>query len=632
MSNNLPKFTTSKFDEGFVPEDLFTKELYNEVGAFAKQGQPILIFGPSGSGKEFLARHYYKVFAGTEFYKQYKQNWKTNYDSIKQKYSKYYSGESLKIFLESIKAGVFWSINAATIYPNLAESIIFGHEKKAFTDAETSPGLLEIMKYGVLFIDEIGELPKELQAKFLRVIDSEIREGMRMRGKMIYSINDLIIISATNQPREKLRDDFYYKLGIKVEIKGIDERPKDVRKSVPYFIRKAIDKRKDQISIAGVFGTSDQLNLYKLSETEHVMNFAEEQSNLIINEILLRKWPGNFRSLRNVLDAAILRIEEVNNLANFSKEFQNNFHRYKEVYSETNINSIISVDNAIRDSIFPSRYPDVDTRIEEEIINANVFPEMGAYEKKVLAVFLSATHNTGFKRQDLEKFYQKYNRIKHTSQSHIRNKINQLITNGILIRDGSSKSTGYRLTKEFLEKVQLSNSRIFSLPEINKKWTNRDTEIEALEILLHNSDRLYIQGPSLYGKSAFITMFCNARNKLYNFYYYALGETGIKEFFKYVSEHIQPKNIVLSDNELYTDPVNKIYPFLEKLFEPSEKFKPVLILDNVHFISNADDKRIILELSKKWKDVIIILIGNKMDNAFLEDYYEFPLSPWGKQT
>ena len=88
MSTTMPEFKTSEFKDGFDPADDSTKELYNEVAAFAKQGQPIVIFGPTGAGKEFLAHHYYKVYTTTEFYQQYREDWESNYSAIKKEYSK----------------------------------------------------------------------------------------------------------------------------------------------------------------------------------------------------------------------------------------------------------------------------------------------------------------------------------------------------------------------------------------------------------------------------------------------------------------------------------------------------------------------------------------------------------------
>ena len=96
--------------------------------------------------------------------------------------------------------------------------------------------------------------------------------------------------------------------------------------------------------------------------------------------------------------------------------------------------------------------------------------------------------------------------------------------------------------------------------------------------------------------------------------------------------HLQSKNIVLNTSKILGDAVNNFHPLLEKLFKSKEGIKPVLILDNVHFISNPHDIRTIVELAKKWKEVILILVGDTMDNALLEDFHEFPLGPWGRQT
>ena len=233
---NTPKFETSPVLEGFMPENKSTKELYEEVEAFARHGKPIMIFGPTGSGKEFLARHYYKKLTESDFYKQWELDWPKKYKKLYNEYDKNYSPGERDIFINALSVGTFQSINGATIIPKLAESMLFGHEKKSFTDAETTPGLLEIIKCGVLFIDEIGDLPETVQPKLLRAFDSAIRKGRRIGGRMDYSLDDLIIISATNRPRESIREDLYYKIGADVEIKGLDDRPEDFQNFIPIFI------------------------------------------------------------------------------------------------------------------------------------------------------------------------------------------------------------------------------------------------------------------------------------------------------------------------------------------------------------------------------------------------------------
>ena len=334
MSFVIPDFTISAIDEGFQPEDTDTRKLYKEVAAFAKQGQPVVIFGPAGSGKEFLARHYYKSYIKSQGYLQFKKNWHSKYQELKDQYSRYYSDKNLEIFLSSLKPGILQSINSASIYPNLAECIFFGEEGNSVTGAITRPGLLELIKCGIIYIEELTELPPNLQAKLLRAFSPEVSEGCRISGRMNYSLKDLIIIMSTNQLQDKLRKDFYYRVGFQVVIKGIDERPDDILKSIPYFIGKAMDKRRDRPAMCRMFGikfiSGDEATL---SGNSTVNKFARDLSGLVCDQILGRKWPGNFRALRTVLEASVLRIEKPEKLSSFSEEFRKNLNYYIQQYS-----------------------------------------------------------------------------------------------------------------------------------------------------------------------------------------------------------------------------------------------------------------------------------------------------------
>jgi len=127
-------------------------------------------------------------------------------------------------------------------------------------------------------------------------------------------------------------------------------------------------------------------------------------------------------------------------------------------------------------------------------------------------------------------------------------------------------------------------------------------------------------------------MFCNTMKKQYNFYYYPLGDAGINKMFGDIIALLLLKKIRLNTKKLQENAVSNLQPFLEHIFKTREGTRPVLILDNAHYISDPDAIRTIADLSRKWKEIILILIGDKMDNALLEDFHEFPLSPWGKQA
>src|SRR5262249_12554190 len=112
----------------------------------------------------------------------------------------------------------FVRINCASLPGELLESELFGHEKGAFTGAyRRKPGKFEIAEHGTIFLDEIGEVPLELQAKLLHVLQDQ--EFARVGGDDVIAV-DVRVIAATNRPLEKaiqdgtFREDLYYRLKV----------------------------------------------------------------------------------------------------------------------------------------------------------------------------------------------------------------------------------------------------------------------------------------------------------------------------------------------------------------------------------------------------------------------------------
>ena len=178
----------------------------------------------------------------------------------------------------------FLKINCGAISPNLIESEFFGYEKGAFTGASNTgkKGYFEIANNGVLFLDEIGEIPLEMQAKLLRVIQDG--EFYRVGGVSPIKTN-VRIISATNRDLEKMvedggfRRDLYYRLNvIPIIIPRLSERREDIPGLVDHFLVKYGDK----------FGV-------KKSISPWAMDFLKEQP-----------WEGNIRELENVIQRMII--------------------------------------------------------------------------------------------------------------------------------------------------------------------------------------------------------------------------------------------------------------------------------------------------------------------------------------
>jgi transcriptional regulator with PAS, ATPase and Fis domain len=180
--------------------------------------------------------------------------------------------------------GPFVALNCAALPEQLLESELFGHERGAFTGAvEARPGRIEQAAGGVLFLDEVGEMAPNVQAKFLRVLQE--REFQRVGGSKTLKA-DVRIVAATNRdPRAEIargafREDLYYRLGVfEIHLPPLRERPEDILLLAEAFV--------DEI------GQSIGRPAAGISED------AREQ-------LLVHGWPGNVRELRNSIERAVI--------------------------------------------------------------------------------------------------------------------------------------------------------------------------------------------------------------------------------------------------------------------------------------------------------------------------------------
>ncbi len=237
--------------ENSISEDLVFKSkamrrVLEEVLKVAKYDCNVIIFGETGVGKEKIANLIQK-----------------NSDRKMQSFVK---------------------INCGAISPNLIESEFFGYEKGAFTGADSGgkKGYFEMANNGVMFLDEIGELPMEMQAKLLRVIQDG--EFYRVGGTRPVKTN-VRIVSATNRDLETLveeggfRRDLYYRLNVvAIRIPNLAERPEDIMPLALHFLAKYSKKFKISRGITD-------------SALEHLAQM---------------EWPGNIRELENTVQRLMI--------------------------------------------------------------------------------------------------------------------------------------------------------------------------------------------------------------------------------------------------------------------------------------------------------------------------------------
>ncbi|WP_148206869.1 sigma 54-interacting transcriptional regulator [Natranaerobius thermophilus] len=200
------------------------------------------------------------------------------------------SGTGKELFAHAIhdgslrRYGAFIRVNCAAIPENLLEAELFGYEKGAFTGAnkEGKPGKFELANGGTIFLDEIGDMPFDMQVKLLRALQE--REVQRIGSERVIDL-DVRIIASTNRnleqliAQDKFREDLYYRLNVfNINVPPLREMKDDLEKLINFIIK----------------DLNDEMGLN--------VNGVSSEANKILNSY---HWPGNIRELKNVLERSM---------------------------------------------------------------------------------------------------------------------------------------------------------------------------------------------------------------------------------------------------------------------------------------------------------------------------------------
>ncbi len=233
-------------EKNIIGNSASMQELYKTIGKVAGSDITVLIQGESGTGKELVAR---------------------------------------AIHLNSSRFGKpFIAINCAAIPKDLLESELFGSERGAFTGAtERKIGKFEQANHGTIFLDEIGDMPLDLQAKILRVLQEQ--EITRIGGSQNLAVN-VRVVAATNQDLQEhvrnreFREDLYYRLNVvPINLTPLRERREDIPSLVTYFLEQ----------------TCAELEIPTKQCSPDTMQLLKNHS-----------WPGNVRELENSIKRAVI--------------------------------------------------------------------------------------------------------------------------------------------------------------------------------------------------------------------------------------------------------------------------------------------------------------------------------------
>lgn len=237
---------TSKKEENYIFASQSMRKILDTLNRIKNVKSPCLILGETGTGKSHLAKYIH---------------------SISERRDK-----------------PFVAVNCACMNPNLIESELFGYKKGAFSGANTTgkKGIVEIADGGILFLDEISEIPYDLQSKLLQFMQDQ--EFMPVGSEKKQKVN-VKIIAATNRDLKQLveaksfREDLYYRLNIfEVTIPPLRDRPDDIRVLIEHYL--------------------DEYN--KLHFRNHTL--SEEAMQVLLHY----KWPGNIRELSHIIEKTVV--------------------------------------------------------------------------------------------------------------------------------------------------------------------------------------------------------------------------------------------------------------------------------------------------------------------------------------
>jgi formate hydrogenlyase transcriptional activator len=267
--------------EEIIGKSAALHNVLKQVETVARTESTVLIHGETGTGKELVARALHN--------------------------------------LSPRRSNSFVKLNCAAIPTGLLESELFGHEKGAFTGAIAQRiGRFELAHRGTVFLDEIGEIPLELQPKLLRVLQE--REFERL-GSTRTLRSDARLIAATNRDlaamveEQKFRSDLFYRLNVfPVRLPPLRERPEDIPLLVSYFAQQFASRMKKRI---------------------------ESISSKTMSALCGYHWPGNIRELQNVIERAVILSSEPELRVQVSDFQTNGSSSDSEIPSRSKMQSIL---------------------------------------------------------------------------------------------------------------------------------------------------------------------------------------------------------------------------------------------------------------------------------------------------
>lgn len=578
---------------GFAIESPLMIDVYEKVRDFARLGEPCMFLGPTGSGKEFLAKYYI-------------QEW----EKIKPN-----AGNKL--------------VNCSCLYGDVAYSELFGHTKGAFTSANRDHvGFFESLNKseGVLFLDEFGDLPENIQAMLLRAIDSrEGRKARKLGSSTEYPTDKVKVIAATEVAPEKIRPSLLNRMGFILHVPSLDERAEDVKNAIPYLLTQAlfarIDKEAMFLKLFRIKPKSPERfdqnrNTWSCDSlaAESFTDFIDTLSSEVLEEVLQRSWPGNFRSLNRALLYGLVRCQNQQTKLqlknNFIKHFRDGIADFSVARSHKNKLPERPYQKPLE------TFHDPVLLIFKDHLD-ELFPKVDIDRKGQIAKFLTQKIEKDFSVNDYMTSVGI--NVNRTAQTQLTKMVNCQLLDLV----NTSHKYIYKVSNKIINSIPTikTESRFLGLPVGMEAIVGYENEKEtALKSLLSHPG-IFISGLPRSGKTTFAV---NVGQELVELghvvlYYNLTEKDGLDELAGLLKKQLKMRSVEIGDDPEVSDELKpitqiaRISGYLQQLFPPGKK--AVLIIDQINKINTEQMKQMLFMILALWQtSFCFVLVGHKMAN------------------
>jgi len=562
--------------DGFALKSPRIADAYVELASYARHGRRCVLLGPSGAGKEHAALYFY------------------------QRYAEQMHGTP-----------PFRSVNCGALSAGTAASELFGHVKGAFTGAvQDHTGLFRSAAGGVLFLDEIGDLPTDVVPSLLRALDERHGKARAVGSEKEYDTTGVIVIAATERPAEAMRPALLARLAKQVVIPGLEERAEDLAPAMAFFCARAVAKCRDgqelDARLCKLAKSEPPVTDMRETSTPKLPAWAETLARPLVPLAAKRTWPGNFRALATAVDAAIVCAERGRDAVAFLHSVTRQFECHAPRYSAPHAGPMVA-SSTFMASCLTRVEPEEEGRLYEHLIG--VLPVTAGRDRKAAALsrFLQTRVGKPFMRRDAASA------MPGISDRTLLDYLGITERAGLVSRSGGKRQY-YHYPPERVAMAGALDflcSGRFVLPRTEDLDTETAARVHELCAIFKQTHKLFLASADAEKRTACAVRVAGQAGTSGS-YLSIESVDSLEQFISLVEQTVMAANgLDISDATIRTLP-QRILGSAGFLFHHCQGAAHTLIIDRTDALTTGEQQQILAHLIDAWPWFSFILCGTKM--------------------